>query len=110
MVTPRNELLSIINFDLYTLRKTLFQATEHNLSVSHFRSIRTIFTAEHVWHKWSRLVTLRNELHYIISFDLYTLSKTLFHVTENNHSVSDFRYIWTQFLLLIGFDTNDHAL
>jgi hypothetical protein len=104
MVTPHNEFLYIINFDLYTLYKTLFDATEHNLSVSHFRSIWTLFLLLNTfWHEWTRLVTPRNKLLYIICFYMYTLSKTLFHVTEHNHSVSHFRYIWTQFLLLNTF-------
>jgi hypothetical protein len=78
MVTPVTlcyVLLYIINFDLYTFSITLFDATEHILSVSHFRYIWTLFLLLNTfWHEWLRLVTPRNELLYIISFDLYTVS------------------------------------
>jgi hypothetical protein len=79
MVTPRNELLYIISFDLYSLTKTLFHVTEHNHSVSHFRSIWTQFLLMNTfWREWWRLVTTCNELHYIISFEPQTISKTFF--------------------------------
>jgi hypothetical protein len=41
----------------------------------------SIFTADRFWHEWSRLVTTRNELHYIISFDPQTVSKSFFDAT-----------------------------
>jgi hypothetical protein len=85
MVMPSNtlnELLYIISFEPYNLSKTLFHATEDNLSVSHFRFIWTLFLLLNTfWDEWSRLVAPWNELLYIISFDLYTVSKTLFDVT-----------------------------
>jgi hypothetical protein len=37
----------------------------------------SIFTAEHVLHAWSRLVTFCHELLYILGFDLYTVCMTL---------------------------------
>jgi hypothetical protein len=37
------ELLYIISFDLHTFSMTFFDAREHNLSVSHFRYIWTLF-------------------------------------------------------------------
>jgi hypothetical protein len=33
------------------------------------------------WHAWSRVVTLCHELHYILGFDLYTVSMTPFDAT-----------------------------
>jgi hypothetical protein len=53
-----------------------------------------------------------NELLYIISFDLYTLSKTLFHAKADNLSVSHFCYIWTIFTaehVLTGMVTSSSA-
>jgi hypothetical protein len=77
-----NELLYIISFDLYTLSMTLLDATEHYISVSYILYIWTLFLMLNTfWHEWSRLVTLCNELLYIISFDLYTVSKTFFDAT-----------------------------
>jgi hypothetical protein len=85
MVTPSNtlnEFLYIISFDLYTLSKNLFHATEYKLSVSHFRYIWTLFLLLNTfWHERSRLVAPWNELLYIISFNLYTVPKTLFWCT-----------------------------
>jgi hypothetical protein len=82
VVTLCNELLYIISFDLYTLSMTLYYATEHNLSVSHFLYIWSLFLLLNTFlHEWSRLVMLCNELIYIISFDLYTVSMTLFDAT-----------------------------
>jgi hypothetical protein len=40
-----------------------------------------IFTAEVFWHEWWRVVTTRNELHYIVSFEPQTVSKTFFDAT-----------------------------
>jgi hypothetical protein len=51
MVTPSKacyELLYIISFGLYAISMTLFDATEHNVSVSHIRYIWTLFPAEHI--------------------------------------------------------------
>jgi hypothetical protein len=48
-------------------------------------------------HEWSRLETLCNELLYIISFDVYTVSITLFDATKHNFKVSHVHYIWTIF-------------
>jgi hypothetical protein len=74
-----NELLYIISFDLDTLSKTLFHATEDYLSVSHFRLIWILFLLLNTfWHEWLRLVAPWNELLYIISLDLYTVSNTFF--------------------------------
>jgi hypothetical protein len=56
-----------------------FYATEHNLSVSPFRYIWTLFLLLNTfWLEWSSLLTPRNKLLYIISFNVYTVSKTLF--------------------------------
>jgi hypothetical protein len=43
LVTRCNELLYIISFDLHTPSMTPFDATEHNLLVSHLRFIWTLF-------------------------------------------------------------------
>jgi hypothetical protein len=77
-----NELLYITSFDLYTLSMTLFDATEHNPSDSLFRYIWTLFLVLNTfWHERSRLVKHWNELVYIISFDMCTVSMTLFDAT-----------------------------
>jgi hypothetical protein len=85
MVTPSyisNELLYIISFVLYTLSKTLIHATEDNLSLSHFRFFWTLFLLLNTfWHECLRLVAHWNESLYIISFDLYTVSKPFFDAT-----------------------------
>jgi hypothetical protein len=82
IVTLCNELLYITSFDLYTLSMTLFDATEHNLTVSLFRYIWTQFLLLNTfWHELSRLVKHCNELIYIISFAMYTVSMTLFDAT-----------------------------
>jgi hypothetical protein len=61
---------------------TLFDATEHNLSVTHFRYIQILLLLLNMFLlEWSHLVTPRNELLYIISFDLYTVSMTFFDTT-----------------------------
>jgi hypothetical protein len=61
---------------------TLFDETEHNLTVSHFRCIWTLFLLLNTFcHEWSRLVTLCNEQLFIISFELYTVSTYLFDAT-----------------------------
>jgi hypothetical protein len=103
MDTPSNilnELHYIISFNLYTLSKTLFHATEDNLPVSHFRYIWTLFLLLNTfWHEWLRLVAPWNELLYIISFDLYTVSKAFFDAPFHNLTVSQDRYIWTLILL-----------
>jgi hypothetical protein len=98
------EFLCIISFHVYTVSKTLFDATEHNLSFSHFRFIWTIFLLLNTfWHEWSRLVTPCNELLYIISFEEYTVSKTFFDATLNNLTDSQVLYIRTLFILLSIF-------
>jgi hypothetical protein len=43
------------------------------------------------------MVTRCNELLYIISFDLYTVSKTFFEATQHSLTVSHDLFIWTQF-------------
>jgi hypothetical protein len=53
------ELLYIISFVLYAISMALFDATEHNVSVSHIRYIWTLFPAEHVL---PCMVTLCNAL------------------------------------------------
>jgi hypothetical protein len=82
IVTLCNELFYITSFDLYILSMTLLDVTEHNLSDSLFRYIWTLFLLLNTfWHEWSRLVKHCNELVYIISFDMYTVSMTLFDAT-----------------------------
>jgi hypothetical protein len=67
----------------------------------HVLYIKTLYLLLNTfWQEWSRLVTLCNELLYIISFDLYTLSVTLREATENYISVSHIIYIRTVFLQL----------
>jgi hypothetical protein len=72
-----------------------------------FVNIRQIWTLlllqNTFWHEWTRVVTLCNELLYIISFDLYTVSKTFFDAPWQNLTVTPVLYIWTLFLLLNTF-------
>jgi hypothetical protein len=64
----------------------------------------TIFLLMNTFLKeWSRLVTLCNELPYIISIDLYALSMTVIVATELNGSISHFLYIWALFLPMNTF-------
>jgi hypothetical protein len=49
------------------------------------------------------MVTTSNEFIYIISFYVYTVSKTFFHADELNLTVIHVLYIWTLFLLLNTF-------
>jgi succinate dehydrogenase hydrophobic anchor subunit len=110
MVKPQNELLYIITFDLYTLYKTLCDATEHNLSVSYFRSIWTLLLLLNTfWHEWSGLVTLCKELLYNTCSELYTVL-VIFLMQSNTiskfltfFSSGLYFYCWTR------FDTNGHA-
>jgi hypothetical protein len=82
LVTLCYELLYIISFDQYTVSKTFFDATQQNLTVSHVLYIRTLFLLLNTFlHEWSGLVTFCKELLYIISFDLYTVTMTLFDAT-----------------------------
>jgi hypothetical protein len=84
-----NELLYITSFDLHIFSMTLFDAREHNLSVSHIHFTWILFLQMNkFWHDWSRLVTPCNELLYIISFDVYTVSKSFFDATWHNLSFS----------------------
>jgi hypothetical protein len=80
MDTPINALLRITLYYQYWPVYPLydfFDATENNLSFSHFRYIWTLLLLLNtILHEWSRLVTLCNELLCIICFDLYTVSKT----------------------------------
>jgi hypothetical protein len=72
----------IFSFNVYTLSKTLFDTNEHNLSVSHFRYIWTLFLLLNTfWQELSCLVSPCNEFLYIISLDVYTVSKTFFDAT-----------------------------
>jgi hypothetical protein len=58
---------------------SLFDATKNNLSVSHVLYIWTKFLLMNTfWNEETRLVTIYNELLYIISFGLYTVSKRFF--------------------------------
>jgi hypothetical protein len=62
--------------------------------------IRTLFLLlKTFWHEWSRLVTPWNDLLYIINFDLYTVSMTVFESTEHNVTFSHVIYIWPFILL-----------
>jgi hypothetical protein len=68
-----------VGFDLYTVYKTRFDATEHNLSVSLFRYIWTLFLLlNSFWDEWSRIITLCYKLLYKLGFDLYTVYVTRF--------------------------------
>jgi hypothetical protein len=98
LVTLCNELPYIISFDLYSLSMTLIDANEHNISVSHFLYICALFLLLYSFiHERSRLVTICNVLLYIINFELYTVSMTLFEYTEHNFSFSHDTYKWTNF-------------
>jgi hypothetical protein len=110
LITLCNELLYIINFELYTVSMTLFESTEHNVTCSHVIYIWTlIILLKTIWNECSRLVTLCNELLYLISFDLHTPSMTPFDATEHNllvshlHTSGHYFYCWTR------FDTNGDA-
>jgi hypothetical protein len=96
LLTPSNELLSIISIDLYTNSKTFFDATEHNLTVSHVLYLSNLFLVLNTCcQEWSRIITLCKELLFKVGF--YTVYISCFDVTEHSHSVSHFRYIWTLF-------------
>jgi hypothetical protein len=101
---------NIISFDLHTLYKTLFDATEHNVSVSHFRSIWTLFLLlKTFYHEWSSLVTLCNELLYNTNIELYTVSVTFL---MQPNTISQFLTFFTSghhFYCWTRFDTNGHA-
>jgi hypothetical protein len=97
LVTHCNELLNIISFDMCTFSMTLLDETDHNITVSHFLYIWTLFLLlKTFWYGWSRLVTLCNELHYIINFYLYTVSMTLF---EQPNTTSHVLTLFTSGLL-----------
>jgi hypothetical protein len=65
-----------------TVYMTRFDATEHNLSGSVFLYIWTLFLLlDMFWDKWSRIITLCNELLYKVDFDLYTVYMTRFDTT-----------------------------
>jgi hypothetical protein len=82
IVTLCNGLLYITRFDLYTISMTVYDETEHNISVSLFCYTWTLFLLlKTFWHEWSRLVKYCKELLYIINFDVYTFSMTLFDAT-----------------------------
>jgi hypothetical protein len=102
--TLYNELLYIINFDLYTVSMTLFESTEQNITFSHVIYIWIlIFLLNTYWHVWSRLVTLCYKLLYIISFDLYTVSMTFWCNLTQSHSFS-------RSLHLDSIITSEHVL
>jgi hypothetical protein len=47
--------------------------------------VRTLFLLQNTFcHAWSRLVRFCRELHYILVYDLYTVSVTLFDATLHN--------------------------
>jgi hypothetical protein len=82
IVTLCNELIYIVCFELYSVYMTRFDATEHKLTVSHFRYFWTIFLLlKTFWHEWSRIITLCNELLYKVGFDLYAVYMTRFDAT-----------------------------
>jgi hypothetical protein len=82
LVTPCNVLLYIIDIDLYTDSKTYFDATQHNLSVSLFRYIYTLFLLFNTFSdECSPIMTHCNELLYKVGFDLYSLNMTHFDAT-----------------------------
>jgi hypothetical protein len=61
---------------------TLFESSDHKRHMfSRYLYLDSNFSAEHVFHEWSRLVTFCNELLYIISFGLYKVSVILFGAT-----------------------------
>jgi hypothetical protein len=65
-------------YNLYTMSKTFFDAPYHNLTVSQVLYIRILFLLLNtIVQVWSRLISFCNELLYIISFDLYTVSMSL---------------------------------
>jgi hypothetical protein len=58
---------------------TLFDATEQNVSVSHFRYIWTLFLMLNMFcHEWSRIVRLCNDLLYKVDINLNTVYMTRF--------------------------------
>jgi hypothetical protein len=108
MVTTNNafyELVYIIT--ILTCVASLWHFLNQPNSTSHILKLFTsgllILLLNTFCHEWSRIVRLCKEFLYIISFNVYTVSKTLFDATELNLSVSHFRYIWTLFLLLNTF-------
>jgi hypothetical protein len=59
-----------------------FDSSVNIISLRYFSILLdSIFTAQHVFHAWSRLVTLCHELLFILGFDLYTVSVTLVDAT-----------------------------
>jgi hypothetical protein len=110
LVTLCDELHYIISFDLYTLSMTVIDATERNVSVSHFLNILALFIPMNTfWHVWPRLVTLCNVLLYINNFVLIpTLRLFLMQTNTMSQFLTFFNsglyfYCWTR------FDTNGHA-
>jgi hypothetical protein len=104
------QFLYIISFDEYTVSKTLFDATEPNLSVSHFRYIWTLFLLLNTfWHEWSRLVTPCNDFLYIISFDVYTVSKTFLMQRKTILQILSCFTSGLYFFCWAHFDTYGHA-
>jgi hypothetical protein len=65
--------------------------------------IWTLFLLQNTfWHEWTRLLTLCKEFLYIISFDLYSVSKIFF--SQLTHlTVSHDPFIWITFLVLNMF-------
>jgi hypothetical protein len=60
----------------------IFDATEHNFSVTQLRYIWTLYLLLNTfWHEWSRILTLCNELLYKVRFNLYAVYMTRFDAT-----------------------------
>jgi hypothetical protein len=88
----------------------LFVDDYNSLSLTSLSLLYRYVNALYIWtlfslptrfcHYMSRLVTLCNEILYIICFDLYTVSMTLYDATKFNLTVTHVLYIWTLFLLL----------
>jgi hypothetical protein len=98
-----NELLYIINSDLYTVSMTLFGSTEHNVtcalviyiwtlilwhSFSRSLHLDSVFTVEHVLTRMVTHFILCNDLLYKICFDLYAVYVTRFVATLHNLTIS----------------------
>jgi hypothetical protein len=81
----------------------LLSLTQLNLFFNILQIWTLILLLNKFWQEWSRLVSLCNELLYIINFDLYTVCMNLFETTEHNVTCSHVIYIWTLILLLNTF-------
>jgi hypothetical protein len=61
------------------------------------------------WQEWTRLLTLCKEFLYIISFDLYTVSKRFFGANLHNLTVFTILLSGLNFYCWTCFNTNGHA-